>query len=523
MRKQGASLLLIECALERADIIEEIDDLDAAYGSNGTAEAFSVSYFLENDANDGPHFLGQATVINYRKHGSTLYTNTYIYDSILPPPMLPNTAGVQKKLLNNFLSSEREFLCRVDGQEHLVRGVYYCQQNGITQVCAHACLRMALNPITNGDKRLSPRKINEFLKLQGPIASLNMQQIVDVICQLGGQEAEVIDCASIAPSEHSSILASIIESGNIALLVFTTRKLLKKDILLSGPKVSSPNEYLPQKVDSGQTADRFLSFFRRTISRILRRSARENEQHVVTVFGHTRNSDEWHPQAIPGYAGPLSAQYYPSSAWIDHFLIHDDNFGSYYTLDSGALSSDKRVRAKWIIAVRPVIPSIRSDVAETYASTILRHLLPDMARLGNGRWAEYLAGKRHTPVLRTILMDRDVYIKHLLNATDHDGSRATSAELDVLRDLPGRFWMIEFTLAPLFTGNRSKLGEVLIRASSEDYQKNSNPPSPMDITLGVRLPGIVWLSRTNDGMSKHSISLSSHSPIFRLVDSDHEW
>lgn len=38
---------------------------------------------------------------------------------------------------------------------------------------------------------------------------------------------------------------------------------------------------------------------------------------------------EWHPQALPVYSRTKDAKYYPSSACIDHLLVHDNNLDSY--------------------------------------------------------------------------------------------------------------------------------------------------------------------------------------------------
>ena len=171
--------------------------------------------------------------------------------------------------MNNYLCpTGKVFTCAVNGRTFDIHGVYFRQQNERTHVCAHACLRMSLNERRQEWDGSAMIKSNAVVARQNISEGLTLDEMVAVVEQLGGREAEVIDCSGMEPAQYLAIIASIVESGDRALLVFPTHK--------------------------------------------------AGEEHVVTVFGHTRNSDEWHPQAIPAYAGP-SAQFYTSSMWIDHF------------------------------------------------------------------------------------------------------------------------------------------------------------------------------------------------------------
>lgn len=475
-RKQGATWVVVESAISRPDVRSEIDALDNAKGGGGAANAvllsffsssrkkFNLSKFSEED------FLGQALVINFRPSGSPDFEVSYVYEAMLATPSLRSN-GQAKNLLNNFLCPADEFSCQVKGKEFKVRAIYYAQQNGITNVCAHAALRMALRDGSN--LTLTSGHINTFLSITPPLYGLSLQNIIDVI---GGQgrEVEIIDCISLSPDDYIPILSSIVESGDRALLVFTTGH-------VSGGGTSS--------------------------------------EHVVPIFGHTRNSDEWHPQAIPMYAGPASAQHYRSSSWVDHFIIHDDNFGPYYTLSSQALEFDPDVKAHWIVSIRMKAPGLLSSGAEAVASLQLRNILPSLAPLATGQWFDYITQSPWTYVFRTILIARTDYENHLRLSVGHDGSGMDAAELSQLHILPDQFWMVEFSLPSLFTGNRSKLGEVLISTDA--------PTSPLDVdtmTLGFRLPNVLLLRDTGSGKLQHGPSgLRSHSEYFRIGSSNHVW
>ena len=158
-----------------------------------------------------------------------------------------------------------------------------------------------------------------------------------------------------AGRHHLSILGSIIEFGDVALLVFTTKS---------------------------------------------------DEEHVVTVFGQTLNTDERHPQAIKAYGGPGSAQYYTSSSWDRSFPdFTDDNFGPDETLSTRALEVDPEVKPHWIVALQGIKSNVLPAYAETLASMVLQNFLPSFAGQQGGKWLEYITRRQWTFVLRPLLVN----------------------------------------------------------------------------------------------------------------------
>jgi hypothetical protein len=310
--------------------------------------------------------------------------------------------------------------------------------------------------------------------LPPPFSGLSIAQIESVINTYGGITACVADCKGISASTYLSILGSIVESGHIALLVFST-----------GHNVS----------------------------------AAQDMQHVVAVFGHTRNSDEWHPQAVPAYAGPQSAQYYPGSAWIDHFLIHDDNFGPYYSLSSRALEVDPHVKADLIVALNPGgVPNMTPSYAEAVCAIMLANWLPGLAPLATNRWFEYMTRRQSSYVLRTILIARQTYIDHLNAMRDHNNCRADPSDLANLGVLPDRFWMIEFSLPSLFTGNRTKLGELLL-----DAQQAVDLQDLIGVFVAMRLPGLLLKKNAAGSIEHLNFAMQAHAAIFQCRDHDQVW
>jgi len=328
---------------------------------------------------------------------------------------------------------------------------------------------MALNSIGAFDPPVSSKAINEKLGITPPSTGLSLGQIAKVIDGSQGAKASIVECDNLTLSKFLTILAAIVESGHVALLVFTTGD--------------------PQT------------------------------EHVVTVFGHTRNSDEWHPEAVPTYSGgPPSTPYYPSSFWIDHFLMHDDNFGPYYAFSSRALDVDQKVRARYIVALHPVCPAVRPDYAEGVAGITLLNLLPSLAPLRAGKWFDFITQNQIKFVLRTILIEKSKYLDHLQSSRAHDGTAMASHEIEMLKGLPDWFWMVEFSLPALYTGNRSKLGEILIDGFAQ--------PDTADLgksLLFVRLPSLLMLKNTSGQMAYSASSMHAHSPIYQHRAHEHVW
>ncbi len=464
-RKQGVDLLVLEDAAEREDVALELDALDAASGGGGEAQAIAISFLRDAasgqlNALPASSLIGQVVLINYRARGSETFTATYIFEAILRPPLLPGSAH----LLNNYLSPPGKFQCAVDGVTFDVRGFYFCQQNEQTNACAHACLRMLLNALPPRQGAITNEQINAQINRADAASGLEVPDIIAVVEQLGGFEAEKIPCVGMDSQTYLQQVASVVEAGDRALLIIPTK--------------NAP------------------------------------ECHVVAVIGHTRNTDEWHPEAIPAYGHP-TAPFFASAMWIDHLVIHDDNLGPYYTLASRTLESESCLRADTIIAIRDKRPDVRPDYAQNFAAIVLRSKLPELDGVGSGKWIDHLTRNEHRFVLRPVLMKREAYLAHVASAEGHDRSKLAPADLTHFANLPDQFWMVEFSLPALYTGNRSKLGEVLISSQGEagDFLTGFH---------AMRAPSLIVM-REGDKLETYESGLLSHSPIFRAAPHDNEW
>lgn len=466
-RKMGAETLIIECALTRPDVLEEIEIIDATNGGNGAAEAIAISFFIGNvdpatmQGTNPDSLIGHAVVINYRPAGKTAFDRSYLYEGIVRKPRLPSQAISSPGLINNFFCAAGEFSRRICGHDFLLHGVYYCQQNNLSTVCAHACLRMALNT-TDPQQKATTTWINTVLGIKPPCPGLTLPQVQQVLQQVG-LKPYIVNCQhpGLKPLHYLQMLHSFLVSGYPVLLVFSTKK--------------------------------------------------ANEDHVVLVFGYTHNSDEWHPEATLAY-GPASSPYFGSASWVDHFLIHDDNFGPYYTLSSKAFETDLALKAKWIIALTDVPPAFTPMFPEAATSYLIHPTLNRLAANGGGKWFQYITKVARPYVLRTTFVKRDQYINHLKQSVAHDRTRLSAAELERFGSLPDQFWMTEFSLTNLYTGNRSKLGEFLFK-NEPPQNVGGKVAIPLSV-LGCRMPELYETWENGAPKDQYSLSMTAHSPLF---------
>jgi len=491
-RKQGAQRVVIQDAAIIPSVAEELDDLDAACGGGGSAEAIAFSFFSEAFSEDDfgeipdASLIGRCILINYRRPEDEDFSKTYIYEAIFTTPRISDGS---QSLLNNFINTEATFKIEILGREFPVTGIYYTQQNGITSVCAHASIKMVVRTLHPDQPTPTNRTINKLILPDNVLEGVLPSKMAAVIEELAGVSVNVLSCEKVDPV---SILAAATESGDLALLVFKTG--------------------VPSPVPTGHRDD---------APTIGRRDLRQRTMnHVVVVFGHTRNSDEWHPQAIPVYAALPYAAYCPSSSWVDHFVIHDDNFGPYFTLSSRALENDLTVQAKTILVIRRQPCHISASSAESTASTVLAHMLPTIEAVQSDSWLHLTIGRPRTFVTRPVLVTKENYLAHVANMEAHDGSRATESDIAALQGIPDLFWMVEFTLADLFTGNRSKLGEVLIEALRTDEHLLDRRRR----VIGIRLPNILLLRDADQiSMPVRPFSIASHVGIYMHRPHDHQW
>lgn len=306
--------------------------MDRRCNGGGEAQAIAFSFLKEPGGNKRSSvspdstLLAHVILINYRAKEYSTFTHSYVFEAILPPPKRPY-GNRSFDFPQTLVLPTQSFECKVFGHTFAVRGVLYCQQNDTLHVCAHSCLRMAIGSSQHSASRISSDRINRMLGITDKVDFLGSGQIARVINASGMIAAVRTD---LRPDQYLAELASLIDSGYLALLGFTTKG---------------------------------------------------NMGHVVTVFGHSRRADQWHPQAMHAYSGPKSAKYLPSSSWVDHFFIHDDNLGPYLALSARSFVRNPTMQLSCVIGLLPSA-AIGSNQAETIAASALRKLPPSQHAFG---------------------------------------------------------------------------------------------------------------------------------------------
>ena len=92
-------------------------------------------------------YLGCVVMRTLRLRGQERHT---LYEGVLRKP----------RLLNHYIHSSRVFQTTVAGKQFHVAGSYFCQQDSLLGVCAHAALKMMLR---NLGTDLRDEDINAFL------------------------------------------------------------------------------------------------------------------------------------------------------------------------------------------------------------------------------------------------------------------------------------------------------------------------------------------------------------------------
>ena len=370
---------------------------------------------------------------------------------------------------HNYLPFAIAFEVRVGGSKFKLRGVLYCQQNGLNKACAQVALRSICATYLN-EPDLTFQRINLLAIRRGepntPGKGLKTRQILRVLDGLKIPYYDIFYPARAAHEKwraklpYQKVIYSGVESGSGSLLAFN----------MAGPKAGAVG-------------------------------------HIVPVFGHTFNEDTWAPNAEGDYFQiGHKIRYIPSEAWLSSFIAHDDNFGSNLCIPKEFI---RRKRANFAVALRPRGFEYPGFVAEIFASDYFYSLLSQLGGSSN-RWMRrlhnYVADQKL--ILRTVPNTKADYLKHLGELSDWQGNKELPQTVkDIGSMLPEKLWVVEVSIPDLFSTNKRKLGELLLDAtrlitSRGDYS----------FFVLARLPGVYAFFERLDGR-KHPLFLSAQSQI----------
>jgi len=362
---------------------------------------------------------------------------SYLLEAVVRPPSVVVPMDDElfiKPITNYYVHNINKFETTIgaenDSKTLTLTGSFFSQQNRRTSVCAHAALRMAINssPIINVPK-VTNKYINDVLKIDyeqigeklGEKSGwgLNSEQIETVIAELG-YDVHSINFLENTGVEYDHFLYPALESCCPTILGI-------------------------QGLDTNTS---------------------KMTSHVVAVLGHTINSDRWSPEAHSGYGNYPIQPYISSARWCDHYIISDDNYGMYSTLPSDLLrnfvvpTKNPYLHAAMAITIIPKGVTIHGYFAEQSATKVAKVLINGGNQVCDNPWLKRMQG--NDLVCRTLLQTKEQY----LNFIKKQEIMLSENQQNCFDELPDYLWVSEISLPNVYTGNKHKLGDVVICANA---------------------------------------------------------
>lgn len=476
MRKLGAACYVDETLGSFSEWEEECEEVSILCGKQVRGEACRLTFFrtMPSSANwrdvDPKDVLGYAVVVTLQLPRGD--RRTYVLEAVLCVPTVwtaPSDPRSATVMANYYVHCSRPFQTNI-GQERdsplelSLNGTFFCQQNQLTHVCGHAALRTAINsspialPQGFAGSKLTNSEINRLLDIDHKARRvgsydhptkkglLNGLLAVDIANVVGhrGFNVETADFAERPEVDYVDFIYPLVESGCPVIL---------------GVR-------------------------------------RPDVAHVLSVLGHTINSDRWTPNARAAYGGLPMSTYVSTSAWVDHFVIADDNHGMYATLPTDSVRNfmvpkyNHELHAVLAIGLVPnqvVTSAYQAEIVATRtASQLIRgHWLvegfedginPWLQKLERGLQGEGQLAPKEFLVCRTILQSRADYLAAMARAQDIRSNRLGMDDLKWMeRSLPERFWVTELSVPQLTCGSKRKLGDIITDAGISPTDLPSTP------------------------------------------------
>jgi len=519
MRKMGTAGIIIEKITTGTDAALEMEQkaITQRLGADTRFESFKITFldvypigtqnldtnFLDN------HVLGYVTIINV--HHLQRIIRSYVFDSVIRELGCKSPENCWQPLSGHYLHVQRSFLCRLADAEYNLTGSYFTQQNGITSVCSHACLCMMLNNSQHMDLIVHSEDINHRLDIDHATHKIYVRianvAVNNGVTYKGPTVGELIKVAKhYGFDTHIRPLKSPIEGPNF-------------------------REFVYGFIESGFPA--LFSFGTDGVTEE-KGFGGDGDQHVVAVVGHTLNSNSWFPLAFKTYVrnGRSPARYLSSLAWVDNFLVNDDNVGmqlnlpahSFQKIDSFTHASNSFTPCIGM-GIIPKSYKIRflAHHAERLVSDFLAKYHQAIGLSSSDYYVEHLLkhcdSKKHTVVLRTSLVSKHDYIQHLKADDNHGGKIIPDAIEKIAASLFGHnwFWLTELSEPDLYVGNRAKVIDILMNAQAPINEKTSQGEWNKEICL-IKAPDVALLNAGMDvnqelSFERVELQLTAHSSL----------
>ena len=522
---------------EKPSPYEESFDLDDAYLARGfpqdrriASDCLTLTFFKENVRDDKE--LSEessadilAHCIIKRNHGHPDAKGN-VWEAIVNPHLLPNhfVHGINPYLIPIMVGTK--FLT--------IRGIYFCQQNGHSTRCAHSAVTMALRAI---EKKIKPEDAGN---LKDP-TTVFVAKRTNVV-------GEGLTCGQI--------IKVLEDCGLFPMVISFGEKEAK------GRDIGDYRSFVHAGVESGLPV--LLSF--------VTSDGANRDRHVVTVFGHTLNTNSWVAEAGVYYGRPPEHGYRPSHDWCTDWIFSDDNLGMGYCLQANGLTKpsndyydslpedeqtgdsqkqeeDRRKREQaerdhlkefdvvgvivplWLPGPKTIkgaevktIAYLRNRIERFYSyEDVLEDDQYDDVQEGvqdaqsapfqdEVQWMDRLKKQLDLDNKGSGLILRSRWVerdKYIKHFVGYLPADKIALVDEVQAHLPEFFWMTEYTLADLFTASRRKLGEILWKP---DW---ANVPGLYDGLLAARIPGALTLFTGNAVDQRNTLVTSQwgHVPM----------
>jgi len=496
MRKEGAQSLWIDEATPGADpeVKYEFTFLKKHFkttGINAKLWAYKLIFVKEKIGKQDKvnyqkvTFLSCSIIVNYLTDRES---NAYLLYSIASIPQKHNFIdGKSIPLMNNYFHSTKDYTLAFSdkngkNRKFKIRSAPFFQKNNITSFCMQSAMATILNNLSKNNKLILPNHINEICGAPfGSDLLFDKDKVLKVIRK------------------------KRFHTGQIAFDQKTTENLFKFLLRNFG---WPPSASVYPWMESGFPG--FIVFH-----------TRSGFLHVVPIIGHTLNTDSWQPEADIRYSRVVRFHFRSVSAWVDNFIIHDDNFGMYLCYPTAKLSERKDVRYNHnekekflrkskrrylidhVIFITRENIKLNPDTLEIDLISDIRNWLERNKNVAEGEnyWLYRLINEKKAPLVsRTLSIDKNEYMKSLKNA-DSEKKKIPRDLLRVIeKQLPNRFWLTEITLPDLYIANKSALISIVTT-------KNT------DKQIFVRFPKLCYLL-INREYFQIELPTSSHYKLF---------
>ncbi len=495
VRQHNGQTMVVECIRTADDLQQENDDIQTCipnFDPFRNSKTYRLSFFSKAfnsrcklNRVHPDDFIGYM-IIKKDKIGQGLKVR--VYESVIRP----------SQHINNFIHHSPKWLCSVYGNKLPINGYLYAQQNTITNCCAHVAIRTAVASY-HQEHDMSYREMNTILKLDlknDPLIKrgLKINEIIQIIestkakCFSYDYTTKALDPKKLP---FQKCIYGSIESGFPAIVLFDTNK--------------------------------------------------PGEGHAIPLFGHTFSDDTWVHRAEHGYFKPSQQiTYIPSESWVSMYIGHDDNYGSNFCIPRKYMHSRKHCShsktglciedigcVAHVISTYPETIKIDAIQAEVAGYSFLFDILlkrlsskgplkfPDLGIPWSQRLYSYF--RSNQLVFRPILITGKQYLKHLEKIRDWDKNKIKLELLKGKKTLKTDewLWMIELSVPELFSTNRRKLGEVLVKAEMPFHL-----PLNFDTFLLARIPGyFVTINLPSNELEYWECGVKGHVELYRCEES----